>query len=479
MLEALRCAPAGLCYIGGAMTAVQRFNRVVCRKFMATSLFFLLPVMLGAGSIVWHSDRARMDAQVENEPLHQVLESLALSSGWRIYVEPDIGRTVSTRFENLTAPAGLQHLLGDLNYALVPDSISAARLYVFQTTVAGATRLIGAPARSSRIVDELIVTLSPAARESIDDLAQRLGAKVVGRADELRTYRLQFEDEAAANRARAELQRDEQAESIDSNYRLQPPPGVDALPPSEAPPLTLTPRVSHDAEHIVIALLDTAVFAEHPIVKDFLLPTVSLAGTADADGSQLTHATAMAETMLRALDTLPQDAAGTPVRIQPIDIYGAAGTTTTFDVARGLLAALQTGPTFINLSLGTDTDSPFLHRLIQEVANQGVTIIAAAGNEPVATPVYPAAYQEVLAVTAADRHGVIAPYANFGDFVDVIAPGTALIQFDNRQYVGRGTSYATAYITGIAAGLATTPNATPADVDAFIRERFSITAPKP
>jgi hypothetical protein len=461
------------------MIVVQQFNRLVFRRLMAMFLLFLLPMTLGAGSIVWHSERSRMDAQVENEPLHQVLESLALSSGWRIYVEPEIGQTVSTRFQNLTAPAALQHLLGDLNYALVPDSISAARLYVFQTTVAGATRLIAPPPRSSLLVDELIVTLSPDARESIDDLAQRLGAKVVGRADELRTYRLQFEDEAAANRARTELERDDQAQAIDSNYRVEPPPGIDALPPSQIPPLTLTPRVAPDSDHIVIALLDTSIFAEHPTLKDFLLPTVSLAGTPDADASQLTHATAMAETMLRALDTLPQDDAGTPVRIQPIDIYGAAGTTTTFDVARGLLAAVQTGPRFINLSLGTDTDSPFLHRLIQDIASQGITIIAAAGNEPVATPVYPAAYQEVLAVTAADRGGEIASYANFGDFVDVIAPGTAFIEFDNRQYVGRGTSYATAYITGIAAGLATTPHATPADVGSFIRERFAISAPKP
>jgi hypothetical protein len=461
------------------MTAVPRFDRCDWWRRLIFNLLLLLPTLLVAGSVVWHPNRSRMDVRVENQPLHQVLESLAISSGWRIYIEPDIGHTVSTRFENLTASAALQHLLGDLSYALIPDATGSARLYVFQTTVAGATQLIATPPPSSRIANELIVTLHPHSRESIDDLARRLGAKVTGRSDALRTYRLEFEDEATATRARSELERDDQVQSIDSNSRIQLPPDLDPLPPSQIQPLTLTPRVTTDTEQVVVALLDTSIFAEHPSLKDFLLPTVSLAGTADADASQLTHATMVAETILRALDTLPHDESGTPVRILPIDIYGDAGATTTFDVALGLWAALEAGPTLINLSLGTDTDSPFLRRLIQDIASQGITIVAAAGNEPVATPVYPAAYPEVLAVTASESRGQIASYANFGPFVDVIAPGTAYIEFDNRQYIGRGTSYATAYITGIAAGLASTPHATPAQVDSFLREHFGHVAPEP
>jgi hypothetical protein len=464
------------------MIAVNRPNRPVSQGLMVFCGWLLLPVLLVAGSVVWHPDRSRMDARVENQPLHQVLESLAGSSGWRVYVEPDTDHLVTARFEDLPVPAALRHLLGDLNYALVPAPDNSARLYVYHTTAASATQRIAAdppPSSPSRIANELIVTLHPDAAESIDDIAHRLGAKVTGRAEDLRTYRLEFEDEAAANRARAELERDDAVESIDSNYRVQRPPDMDPLPPTLIPPLSLTPRITTDADQVVIALLDTPIFAEHPSLKEFLLPTISLAGTPDADSSQLTHATAMAETILRALESLPQDGTGTPVRILPIDIYGAAGTTTTFDVARGLLAAVEAGPAFINLSLGTDTDSPFLYRLIQDISRQGTGIIAAAGNEPVATPVYPAAYPEVLAVTAADRRGQIAPYANFGAFVEVIAPGTAIIEFDNRPYFGTGTSYATAYITGIAAGLTTTPQATPADALSFIRERFAVSAPTP
>lgn len=459
------------------MTIARHANRRLRRAWVAVLSGLLLPWLALGGSIVWHGDRSRMDARMEGEPLRQVLETLAESTGWRIFVEPDATRTVKAQFTDLTAPAALRHLLGDLNYALVPDPDSSARLYVFQTSAASATQRIRPPEKprsSSRIGNELIVTLDADARESIDELAARLGAKVIGRADDLRTYRLEFEDAAAADRARALLDGDEGVRSIDSNHRVQPPPDLDPLPFSQLPPIGLTPRIVADGDQIVVALLDTPIAADHPTLKDFLLPTLSLTGQSEVDSGQLTHATAMAETMLRALASLPQDESGTPVRILPIDIYGPGGTTTTFDVARGLLAAAGAGPAFINLSLGTDTDTPFLRRVIQDIAGQGTIIIAAAGNEPVATPVFPAAYPEVLAVTAADRRGQLAPYANFGEFVDVMGPGTALIEFENRPYFGTGTSYATAYITGVAAGLTATPHATPHDALLFIREHFPL-----
>ena len=47
-------------------------------------------------------------------------------------------------------------------------------------------------------------------------------------------------------------------------------------------------------------------------------------------------------------------------------------------------------------------------------------------DEPSTIPVYPAAYPDVVAVTAGDKKGNIAPYANRGSFVDVVAPGVSL-----------------------------------------------------
>jgi hypothetical protein len=83
----------------------------------------------------------------------------------------------------------------------------------------------------------------------------------------------------------------------------------------------------------------------------------------------------------------------------------------------------------------------------------------------------------VLAVTAGDRQGHIAPYANRGEFVDAVAPGTAVVQFDNRAFIGTGTSYATAYISGVAAGLVGGAGLTAAEANTTIRNQFGSALP--
>jgi thermitase len=430
---------------------------------------------LRADSVVWRDNL--MDAQFRNRPLLEVLQSIATATGWRVYLEPNTSPAVTAQFERLAVTQALPRLLGDLNFALIPNATGPARLYVFRTTSAGATERIDAapatprsPSQASNLANELIVTLKPGAGETIEQLAQRLGAKIVGRIDDLNAYRLEFDGEESAARARAELEQHEDVESVDSNHLVQPPARLEPMPLSQAPPLNLRPKVVPNGEYTVVALIDTGVASSQSNIKDFLLPSVSLVEGAEA--GLLSHGTVIAETILRALSAGPGGAEGTVVRILPIDVYGNNPATTTFDVGRGIYAAAEAGPTVINLSLGTDNNSPFLYRLIQDVSSQGVLVIAAAGNQPVTTPVYPAAYPEVLAVTASDRHGQIAPYANRGDFVDVMAPGTAVVQVGNQAYLGTGTSYSAAYISGVAAGLVTGANQTTAEALTTIRQRF-------
>src|SRR5439155_7515375 len=137
----------------------------------------------------------------------------------------------------------------------------------------------------------------------------------------------------------------------------------------------------------------------------------------------------------------------------PVDVYGGREATSTYDVGIGIYQAVNSGAQIINLSLGSQGDSPFMQKMIQSAHDQGVLFFAAAGNEPVATPTYPAAYPEVIAVTAGNSKGVIAPYANYGNFVDVIAPGSSIVNFQGQSWLVMGTSASTAYASGAAAAL--------------------------
>jgi serine protease len=65
-----------------------------------------------------------------------------------------------------------------------------------------------------------------------------------------------------------------------------------------------------------------------------------------------------------------------------------------------------------------------------------VLIVAAAGNSASSAPLYPAAYDGVIAVSAVGPDKARAPYSSFGSFVDVAAPGGSLSRdLDGDGYV--------------------------------------------
>jgi hypothetical protein len=163
------------------------------------------------------------------------------------------------------------------------------------------------------------------------------------------------------------------------------------------------------------------------------------------------------------------------VRILPVDVYGPNESTTTFDVATGIYRAVNAGANPINLSLASAGDSTFLHSVITKATGQGVVFFAAAGNEHVTTPMYPAAYSEVVAVTSGNNKGQVASYANYGDFVDAVAPGNNVVCFNGQSWFVTGTSAATAYASGLAAGLQDVSGKTSAEVRAAV---ISALAPK-
>lgn len=158
----------------------------------------------------------------------------------------------------------------------------------------------------------------------------------------------------------------------------------------------------------------------------------------------------MAETILRAV--AGSSGGSSAVQILPVDVYGGNEMATTWNVAQGVKAAVDGGATVLNMSLGGANDSAILTDIIRQAQASGVVIFAAAGNEPVSTPTYPAAIPGVISVTAFSTPGKLAPYANTGTFSSLALPGQSVVYLGGRAFVVQGTSPATAYASGIAAG---------------------------
>lgn len=448
-----------------------------CAKYFLFLALLLCGLARGqavpTNSLTWQKTADRVSADIHGEALWPLLQDIAHQTGWHILVEPGADRLADVKFNDLPAGEALKKLLGDLNFALVPQTNGPSLLYVFMTTMRAATRPVAAAVVKHRhVANQLLVKLKPGA--DIDAIAKSLGAKVIGRDDKLHMYLLQFSDAASTDSALAQLQNNSDVESVSYNDILDPPavPQPVTSAPLGPPKLTLDPSTAGNPCNPVIGLIDTQVQPLGNGLDQFLQTPVSIVGTVMPVTGMITHGTAMAQTMLTAI---AQATGGhSSVKILPVDVYESGDTTTSWDVALGVQAAVDNGATVLNMSLGSADNSAVLADVIQQALAQGVVIFAAAGNTPVATPTYPAALNGVNAVTALGAPGQLASYANFGSFVEMALPGNSYVFLGSQAYIVQGTSPATAYATGIAAGTKTVNCGSWPQIESTMAQQFPV-----
>jgi subtilisin family serine protease len=122
------------------------------------------------------------------------------------------------------------------------------------------------------------------------------------------------------------------------------------------------------------------------------------------------------------------------------------------------------GVSAVNISLAGD-DNDLVALAVEKAAAKGVALVASAGNGGRdAAPAYPAALDEVIAVTAVDADARRYPEANLGDYIDLAAPGVRIPAGGAPDGYATGTSFAAPFVTAVAATLAAN---LPADAEAL------------
>ena len=216
--------------------------------------------------------------------------------------------------------------------------------------------------------------------------------------------------------------------------------------------------------NIIIAIVDSGIDLDHP---DFACPNKLLPGrdfvnndyNPQDDYGHGTHVAGIAA----ACTNNGVGVAGVAwaARLLPVKVLDAAGSGSYSNLAAGIRYAVDNGAHIINLSLGGINDSSTMRDAVSYAVNKGRLVVAAAGNCAVGgtgcngktNPVmYPAAYDEVLAVAATDSDDGHAYFSEYHPYVDVAAPGVNIYStlLDNTYGWFNGTSMATAFVSGLA-----------------------------
>ncbi|GGI45791.1 hypothetical protein GCM10008018_13890 [Paenibacillus marchantiophytorum] len=205
---------------------------------------------------------------------------------------------------------------------------------------------------------------------------------------------------------------------------------------------------------IRIAILDTGI-SDHPDlqVKGGVSFVEGVTGYQDDNG----HGTHVAGTIAALDNRIGVIGVAPQSEIFAVKVLNQTGTGTYSQVIQGIEWAIQNRMNIISISFGGSDNSRALHEAIQAATEQGILVVAAAGNsgKGAETETYPALYPETISVGAVTKQHLRADYSSSGNEIDLVAPGSEILSTTSDQDYGNlsGTSMAAPHVTGSLAAL--------------------------
>jgi thermitase len=141
------------------------------------------------------------------------------------------------------------------------------------------------------------------------------------------------------------------------------------------------------------------------------------------------------------------------IRIMSEKALDSSGSGDEDDLANAIIHAAQQNASIISMSWGSSYESTLIHEAIRFAYDQGVLLVASAGNNGNDIKTYPAAYDEVISVSATKQDDGRASFSSFGDWVELAAPGVQIYStvLNNNYGYKDGTSMACPHVAGVAA----------------------------
>jgi thermitase len=361
--------------------------------------------------------------------------------------------------------------------------IHSFRLTVLALFAAGSHVLASSEDHAPEVVPgEIIVKLEPEGSLAGLMIRNQFRGSLVTRDDSQNVELLSFTDRAAYVKALEAFRASPYTVIAEPNYiaRTMMTPNDPNFNNQWGPKKIFGPQawdIVQGSANVRIAILDTGVDPNHPDLKPKLVAGYNWLSEntnwADDNG----HGTHVAGIAAAATNNgIGIAGIGFNCTILPVKVLSSSGTGTSYAIGQGIRWAADQGAKVINLSLGGSAASSFIQSAVDYAWQKGSVIVAAAGNSGNTTKMYPAAFDNVIAVGATTSSDGRASFSNYGNWVDVAAPGSSIHSTMRGNKYGNmsGTSMAAPHVAGQAGllwaylGTSTAPS--------VVRERIQNTA---
>ncbi|MEM2294555.1 MAG: S8 family serine peptidase [Nitrososphaerota archaeon] len=204
---------------------------------------------------------------------------------------------------------------------------------------------------------------------------------------------------------------------------------------------------------IIVAVIDTGVdYTHEDLINNYISGGYDWVNNEDDPWDDHGHGTHCAGIIAASINNGKGIAGLAQVKIMAEKVLTGGGWGYWDWVASGIIHATDHGAKVISMSLGGYYPSALVRDAIKYALDSGVLVVAAAGNDDTNNKCYPAAFDGVVAVSATDVNDQKAWFSNWGDWIDLAAPGVNIISCVPGGYKSwSGTSMACPHVSGVAA----------------------------
>jgi subtilisin family serine protease len=202
---------------------------------------------------------------------------------------------------------------------------------------------------------------------------------------------------------------------------------------------------------VLVAVLDTGIDVNHKDLSNKVIESINFTKSPTIKDI-VGHGTHIAGIIASEKNGIISAGASSNVKLLNVKVAEDNGIVWASVVAKGIVWATDRGAQVINMSLVLPAKYQPVEEAIRYAWDHGVVMTAAAGNY-VKCNIYPAAYNNVLAVGATNSDGQLWEGSNDSDFVKAYAPGVSILSTvpGNKYAYLSGTSMSSAYVSAVGA----------------------------